>query len=104
MPTKQASSNRPGKSPRPHSAAPSDTAKHKALEQFREDSRGQVLTTDQGLCVNDDQNSLKVGAGSLLEDFILGEGVDSQMADRFIKAIARHRNWSREPKAQAIPA
>ena len=97
MPTKKASSNRPGKSSRPHSSTPSDTAKHKALEQFREDSKGQVLTTDQGLRVN-------ARGPSLLVDFILREGVDSQMADRFIKAIAQHRDWSREPKAQAIPA
>jgi catalase len=32
------------------------------------------------------------------------EGVNSQMADAFIKAIAQHRDWSRETKAQAVPA
>ena len=31
------------------------------LEQFREDSAGQYLTTNQGLRINDDQNSIKAG-------------------------------------------
>src|SRR5262245_27602681 len=40
------------------------------LEQFREDSKGKYLTTNQGLRINDDQNSLKAGVRgpSLLED------------------------------------
>jgi len=32
------------------------------------------------------------------------EGVDAQMAGAFIKAIAQHRDWSRESKAQNVPA
>jgi hypothetical protein len=50
-----------------------DNSKVNDLEQFREDGVGQYLTTNQGLRVNDDQNSLTAGAGgpSLLEDFIL---------------------------------
>jgi catalase len=41
------------------------------LEQFREDREGQYLTTNQGLRINDDQNTLKAGerGPSLLEDF-----------------------------------
>jgi catalase len=41
------------------------------LEQFREDSAGEYLTTNQGLRINDDQNTLKAGerGPSLLEDF-----------------------------------
>jgi catalase len=51
------------------------TVKHEALEPSQEDEEDQLLTSDQGLRVNDDQNSLKAGAGgpSLLEDFILRE-------------------------------
>lgn len=42
-----------------------------SLEQFREDSTDEYLTTNQGLRINDDQNTLKAGARgpSLLEDF-----------------------------------
>ncbi len=45
------------------------------LQQNIEDSTGQVLTTNQGLKVNDDQNTLKAGerGPSLLEDFIFRE-------------------------------
>jgi catalase len=32
------------------------------------------------------------------------EGVTAQMAEAFIKAIAQHRDWSRETKAQKVPA
>jgi catalase len=45
--------------------------KIQALENFREDGRDEYLTTNQGLPINDDQNSLKAGerGPSLLEDF-----------------------------------
>ena len=51
--------------------------KMKDLAPFREDSDQEHLTTDQGLRINDDQNSLKAGerGGSLLEDFILREKI-----------------------------
>jgi catalase len=41
------------------------------LEQFREEGSGEYLTTNQGLRINDDQNTLKAGerGPSLLEDF-----------------------------------
>jgi catalase len=32
------------------------------------------------------------------------EGVNVQMAEAFIRSIAQHRDWSREPQAQAMPA
>jgi catalase len=32
------------------------------------------------------------------------EGVNAQMAGAFIEAIAQHRDWSRETKAQHVPA
>jgi catalase len=48
-----------------------DHDKINSLEQFREDSTGEYLTTNQGLRINDDQNTLKAGSRgpSLLEDF-----------------------------------
>src|SRR5215217_5008346 len=47
------------------------------LEQFREDGAGQYLTTNQGLRINDDQNSLKAGVRgpTLLEDFHFREKI-----------------------------
>ena len=36
-------------------------AKMQDLDAFRENPEGQQLTTDQGLRINDDQNSLKTG-------------------------------------------
>ena len=45
--------------------------KDKDLAMFQEDATGEFLTTNQGLRINDDQNSLKAGdrGPSLLEDF-----------------------------------
>jgi catalase len=93
MPTKKTNTNRSGKSSRPLSAVPSDTAKQQALEQFREDSKGQVLTTDQGLRINDDQNSLKAGprGPSLLEDFILREKITHFDHERIPERVVHAR-------------
>jgi len=32
------------------------------------------------------------------------EGANGQLTGAFIKAIAQHRDWSREAKAQTVPA
>jgi catalase len=47
------------------------------LSGFREEGDGQYLTANQGLRINDDQNSLKAGerGPSLLEDFHLREKI-----------------------------
>lgn len=52
-----------------------DNAKVNDLARFQESSDEQLLTTNQGLRINDDQNSLKAGerGPSLLEDFHLRE-------------------------------
>lgn len=49
--------------------------KLEALEMFREDGSDQVLTTNHGLPINDDQNSLKAGerGPTLLEDLLFRE-------------------------------
>src|SRR5260370_40685873 len=70
MRSKKAKANRPaGKAAR--------SPQQDALARFREDPEGQLFTTDQGLRVNDDQNSLKAGlrGPSLLEDLIPREKI-----------------------------
>src|SRR6202163_4188650 len=86
MPSKKAKANRPaGKAAR--------SPKQEALDQFREDPEGQLLTTDQGLRVNDDQNSLKAGprGPSLLEDFILREKITHFDHERIPERIVHAR-------------
>lgn len=63
------------------------------LEQFREDSEGQYLTTNQGLRINDDQNSLKAGVRgpSLLEDFHFREKITHFDHERIPERIVHAR-------------
>src|SRR5215218_7488402 len=63
------------------------------LEQFREDSSEAYLTTNQGLPVNDDQNSLKAGARgpSLLEDFHFREKMTHFDHERIPERIVHAR-------------
>jgi catalase len=63
------------------------------LEQFREDSAGQYLTTNQGLRINDDQNTLKAGARgpSLLEDFHFREKMTHFDHERIPERIVHAR-------------
>src|SRR6476660_3464295 len=86
MPSKKAKANRPaGKAAR--------SPKQDALERFREDPEGQLLTTDQGLRGNDDQNSLKAGprGPSLLEDFILREKITHFDHERIPERVVHAR-------------
>ncbi|GGG16233.1 catalase [Pontibacter amylolyticus] len=57
-----------------HKAKPThvdENIKNKQLEQFREDGKGQYMTTDQGVRVNHTDDSLKAGqrGPTLMEDF-----------------------------------
>ena len=63
------------------------------LGQNREDSTGTFLTTNQGLRVNDDQNSLKAGprGATLLEDFILREKITHFDHERIPERIVHAR-------------
>ena len=72
---------------------PSSSAKQEALDQFRVSTDGQHLTTDQGLRINDDQNSLKAGARgpSLLEDFILREKITHFDHERIPERVVHAR-------------
>src|ERR1041384_3104686 len=57
--------------------SPTTNAKAKDLALDTEESKDQFLTTNQGLKINDDQNSLKAGerGATLLEDFIMREKI-----------------------------
>ena len=63
------------------------------LQQNMEDGTGEFLTTNQGLKVNDDQNSLKAGerGPSLLEDFILREKITHFDHERIPERVVHAR-------------
>jgi len=72
---------------------PRRDAKQEQLETHREVADEQLLTTDQGLRINDDQNSLKAGARgpSLLEDFILREKITHFDHERIPERVVHAR-------------
>jgi catalase len=63
------------------------------LDRVRVDSGGQVLTTNQGVAIADNQNSLKLGVRGpvLLEDFILREKVTHFDHERIPERIVHAR-------------
>ncbi|MDM0028885.1 catalase [Variovorax saccharolyticus] len=63
------------------------------LDRVRVDSAGQVLTTNQGVAIADNQNSLKAGARgpALLEDFILREKITHFDHERIPERIVHAR-------------
>src|SRR5689334_11930088 len=67
--------------------------KTESLEQHTEDSQGQFLTTNQGVRVNDDQNTLKAGerGPSLLEDFIMREKITHFDHERIPERVVHAR-------------
>jgi catalase len=67
--------------------------KLEALEPFRENGMDELLTTNQGTRINDNQNSLKAGARgpSLLEDFILREKVTHFDHERIPERVVHAR-------------
>src|SRR5690242_5450645 len=67
--------------------------KTESLEQHTEDSQGQFLTTNQGIRVNDDQNTLKVGerGPSLLEDFHFREKITHFDHERIPERVVHAR-------------
>jgi len=64
-----------------------------SLEQFRSDATNQALTTNQGVKVSDNQNTLKVGprGPSLLEDFIMREKITHFDHERIPERIVHAR-------------
>jgi catalase len=63
------------------------------LEPDKESSQGELLTTNHGLKINDDQNSLKAGdrGATLLEDFILREKITHFDHERIPERIVHAR-------------
>lgn len=74
-------------------SAKTDNQKSENLNPHTESGDGQLLTTNQGLPVNDDQNSLKAGnrGGTLLEDFILREKITHFDHERIPERIVHAR-------------
>lgn len=70
-----------------------ENLKVKSMEPFREEGTGEFLTTNQGLKINDDTNSLKAGerGPSLLEDFILREKITHFDHERIPERIVHAR-------------
>ena len=70
-----------------------ENKKLKDLERNKEIGQDQFLTTNQGLKINDDQNSLKAGerGASLLEDFILREKITHFDHERIPERIVHAR-------------
>ncbi|MDR3678657.1 MAG: catalase [Flavipsychrobacter sp.] len=68
-------------------------AKVQNLAPHTEDSTGQMMTTDHGVLINDDQNSLKAGprGSTLLEDFILREKITHFDHERIPERIVHAR-------------
>jgi len=68
-------------------------SKQKDLALNTEESTGEFLTTNQGVKINDDQNSLKAGerGSSLLEDFILREKITHFDHERIPERIVHAR-------------
>ena len=67
--------------------------KQEQLGKFTTDNQGEFMTTDQGLKINDDQNSLKSGdrGATLLEDFILREKITHFDHERIPERIVHAR-------------
>lgn len=72
---------------------PEQNKKVADLQQNTEDSMGEFLTTNQGVRINDDQNSLKSGerGPSLLEDFILREKITHFDHERIPERVVHAR-------------
>src|SRR6187402_2866305 len=70
-----------------------ENAKTESLSFHTEESTGEFLTTNHGVKVNDDQNSLKAGSrgATLLEDFILREKITHFDHERIPERIVHAR-------------
>jgi len=67
--------------------------KTKSLQPHTADATGELMTTDHGVRINDDQNSLKAGdrGATLLEDFILREKITHFDHERIPERIVHAR-------------
>ncbi|MCK9687933.1 catalase [Scleromatobacter humisilvae] len=74
-------------------AAPGLNATTDSLDSARVDSTGQAMTTNQGVLVADNQNSLKAGlrGPTLLEDFVLREKISHFDHERIPERVVHAR-------------
>ena len=73
-----------------------DNDKLRELDIDKNESTGEFLTTNQGLKVSDDENSLKTGdrGATLLEDFILREKITHFDHERIPERVVHARgSW-----------
>ncbi|MCE3278766.1 MAG: Catalase [Bacteroidetes bacterium] len=70
-----------------------DSQKINELQQFTENNEGEFLTTNHGVRINDNQNTLKAGdrGPSLLEDFIMREKITHFDHERIPERIVHAR-------------
>lgn len=75
-----------------HSNPEKANAKLTDLAKHTEQDQESFLTTNQGLCINDDQNSLKTGerGPTLMEDFIFREKLLISITSAFPKGLFMH--------------
>ncbi|MGA9699473.1 MAG: catalase, partial [Acinetobacter sp.] len=68
-------------------------AKSQQLDEFRRDATGEALTTNHGVKISDNQNSLRAGVrgSTLLEDFILREKITHFDHERIPERIVHAR-------------
>lgn len=96
-----AKANNPLKNEKPLDLTPTKPKKDKKnlsikqhqLNEHKEDATGQALTTNQGVKISDNQNSLKAGVrgSTLLEDFILREKITHFDHERIPERIVHAR-------------
>ena len=74
-------------------AAPGENPNNAPLEKVRVDSTGRALTTNQGVAIADNQNSLKAGlrGPTLLEDFILRDKITHFDHERIPERVVHAR-------------
>jgi len=92
LPQLMSKENTPEKSGKPGNPAP-DNDKINELNVNRENGQDEFLTTNHGVRINDNQNSLKAGerGSSLLEDFILREKITHFDHERIPERIVHAR-------------
>src|SRR5688572_2670144 len=90
--TTRAKANKAARTPG-KTSAPKDNTKIENLNPHKEESDGEFLTTNQGVRINDNQNSLKSGerGSTLLEDFILREKITHFDHERIPERIVHAR-------------
>ncbi|MDB5202732.1 MAG: catalase [Ferruginibacter sp.] len=73
--------------------AANENEKTRSLQEHTTDADGQFITTNHGVRINDDQNSLKAGerGPSLLEDFILREKITHFDHERIPERVVHAR-------------